>query len=214
MLKLVALDMDGTLVDIVSSWKSVHEHFQDNNEEGLRAFLANRIDDEEFIRGDIRIWRRHAPKLSVFDIERILAPVPLMPGAKELIAALRSKGVRTAIVSGGVDLLAKRIGRELGIDYVLANGFRTDAAGCLTGEGIVRVPIREKEAVLEGIQRQFGIGPEATGSIGNSEIDVGLFRRSKVGIAFRPEDEAVRRAATTVLPGGDLTAAIPVLLGE
>ncbi|MCI4357705.1 MAG: HAD-IB family phosphatase [Thermoplasmata archaeon] len=213
MLRFVAFDMDGTLVDVASSWRSVHEHFDDQNEEGLNAFLSNRIDDEEFVRSDIRIWWRHQPDISVFDLERILAPVPLMPGATELLGALHARGIRTAIVSGGIDLLAKRVGRELGIDYVLANGFRTDASGRLTGEGIIRVPIWGKERILAGIQEQLGFDPSETGSVGNSEIDVGMFRRSRVGVAFAPEDDAVRRAATAVVEERDLSKALGALLG-
>ncbi len=214
MLRLVAFDMDGTLVDLVSSWQAVHEHFHDSNAEALGAFLAGAIDDEEFVRRDIVKWRRHAPDLSVFDLERILAPARLVPGARELVGGLAARGVRTAIVSGGIDLLARRIGRELGIDYVLANGFRTTADGRLTGEGIIRVPIRSKESVLAGIQEQLGVPPEETASVGNSEIDVGLFRRSRIGVAYRPVDAAVRNAATLVLEEGDLAQALAPLLAE
>jgi len=203
--------MDGTLVDVASSWAAVHEHFGEHNAEGLRRFLANEIDDEEFIRTDIVIWRRHAPQLTVFDLERILGTVPLMPGAKALIDGLHRRGVRTAIVSGGIDLLARRIARELGIDVALANGFRVTAHGQLTGEGIVRVPIHDKEGVLAALQAQLGFRPEETASVGNSEIDVGLFRRSRVGIAFLPEDEAVRRGASAVVAERDLAKVLDVL---
>ena len=211
MLRLVVFDMDGTLVDVESSWASVHQHFDDHNADGLRRFLANEIDDEEFIRTDIAIWRRHAPDLTVFDLERILAPVPLMPGAARLLEGLHRQKVRTAIVSGGIDLLARRVARELGIDLALANGFRVTADGRLTGEGIVRVPIHGKEHVLERLQSQLGIAPEETASVGNSEIDVGLFRRSRLGIAFRPEDEAVRQGAHAIVPGSDLAKVLDVL---
>jgi phosphoserine phosphatase len=210
-LRLVALDMDGTLVDVDSSWAEVHHHFQDHNADGLRDFLAGKIDDHEFIRTDIRIWWRHAPELSVDDLERILAPVPLMPGAKTLVDGLHARGVRTAIVSGGIDLLAHRIARELGIDLVLANGFRVTADGRLTGEGIVRVPINEKEKVLEGLQHQLGVRPGETASIGNSEIDVGMFRRSGMGIAFRPADEKVRAGAHRIIEERDLGRALEAL---
>jgi phosphoserine phosphatase len=212
-LKLVALDMDGTLVDVPSSWRVIHDHFDDHNDEGLRRFLANEIDDEEFIRTDIRVWWRHAPNLTVDDLERILATVPLMPGAPELIDGIHARGARTAIVSGGLDLLARRIARELGIEVALANGVRVDSNGRLTGEGIVRVPIHGKEGVLAGLQRQLSVKPEETASVGNSEIDVGLFHRSRVGVAFLPEDEDVRKAATAVVNERNLALVLDTLDG-
>ncbi len=211
MLRLVALDMDGTLVDVQSSWAAVHAHFGADNFEGLRRFLANEIDDEEFIRSDIAIWKRHAPGLDLFAIEAILAKVPLMPGAATLLSGLHARGIRTAIVSGGIDLLARRVARELGIDIALANGFRVTADGRLTGTGIVRVPIHGKEQVLAHLQEQLGIGPEETASVGNSEIDLGLFRRSRVGIAFLPEDDAIRGGAHTVVLERDLGRVLEAL---
>ncbi|EQD38889.1 phosphoserine phosphatase-like hydrolase, partial [mine drainage metagenome] len=84
MLRLVAFDMDGTLVDAASSWRVVHDAFDDHNDEALRLFLENRIDDREFIRSDIRKWWSHRPQLSIDDLEEILARIPLMPGAPEL----------------------------------------------------------------------------------------------------------------------------------
>lgn len=203
--------MDGTLVDAASSWRVVHDHFGDHNDEGLRRFLQNEIDDHEFIRSDIRVWWRHAPALTVGDLDAILEKVPLMPGARELMHGLRTRRARTAIVSGGLDLLARRVGRELGIDVVLANGVRTGAEGRLTGEGIVRVPIHEKERVLAALQTKLGVSPAETAGVGNSEIDIGLFRRSRVGVAFLPEDEAVRKAATVTIAERNLARVLEAL---
>ena len=211
-LRLVAFDMDGTLVEADSSWRYVHDHFGDSNEEALELFLADRIDDVEFIRRDIAVWWKHRPRLTVQDLESILANVPLMPGAVPLMKALKDRGIMTAIVSGGIDLLARRVARELGMDYALANGFRVDAAGRLTGEGIVRVPIKDKEGVLEQVQRQLGVSPGETAAVGNSEIDVGLFKRSTIGIAFQAADDAVRTHATAVVTERDLLCILPHLL--
>ncbi len=214
MLRLVAFDMDGTLVDAESSWAEVHAYFGDHNEEGLRRFNAGEIDDAEFLRTDVRVWHRHRPDLTRDELDGILSEVPLMPGAVELFGALRSAGIGTAIISGGIDLLAERVGRQLGVDRVLANGFAVDARGRITGDGIIRVPIHGKEGVLARLQGELGIAPEATGAVGNSEIDVGLFRRARIGIAYRPEDEFVRRAATHVFESGSLDELIPVLLED
>jgi phosphoserine phosphatase len=210
-LELAVFDMDGTLVDVASSWAAVHHHFQDHNADGLREFLAGRIDDHEFIRSDVRVWHRHAPDLTLGDLQQILDRVPLMPGAERLFAELKRQGVRTAVVSGGIDLLADRLARELGIDLALANGFHATADGRLTGEGIVRVPIYGKEQVLAGLQHQLGVAIDGTASVGNSEIDVGLFRRSRMGVAFLPEDEAVRRGASHIVTEKDLGRVLDVL---
>ncbi|HTZ61033.1 MAG TPA: HAD family phosphatase [Thermoplasmata archaeon] len=211
MLRLVALDMDGTLVDVESSYHTVHAYFGERNDDGLRRFEANEIDDAEFVRTDVRIWKKHRPDLRLEEIDRILAGAPLMPGAETLVRGLRAQGVTTALVSGGIDLLGHRVARDLGIDVVLANGFEVDDAGRLTGEGIVRVPIWEKERVVAELQDRLGIGPDETASVGNSEIDVGMFRRSRVGIAFKPEDDVVRRGATAIVPGADLGEVLDVL---
>ena len=211
MIRFVAFDMDGTLVDVDSSWAAVHSYFGDQNAEALRLFLAGEIDDEEFIRRDVALWWRHRPTISVQELETILAQVPLMPGAQELFAGLHARHVHTAIVSGGIDLLARRIGKELGIDYVLANGFRVNANGRLTGEGIIRVPIKDKEAVLAQVQRQLGFTPEDSGAVGNSEIDVGMFRRARIGVAFQPADDAVIAGATQVVTERNLARVLDCL---
>ncbi|MCI4317997.1 MAG: HAD hydrolase family protein, partial [Thermoplasmata archaeon] len=78
----------------------------------------------------------------------------------------------------------------------------------LTGEGTIRVPIKHKEAVLTQIQLQLGVTPEETASVGNSEIDVGLFRRSRIGVAFQPADEIVRRGATAVVTEKNLARVV------
>ena len=137
MARLVVFDMDGVLADIQSSWVYVHEHFGVDNEHSLHAYLRGEIDDLEFIRRDIHLWKDMDPEVSVEKIRKVLASVPLMPGATQAVRQLRESGLKTAIVSAGIDLLAERIVGELDIDHQLANGLITDTKGTQIGRAHV-----------------------------------------------------------------------------
>jgi HAD superfamily PSPase-like hydrolase len=210
--RLVAFDMDGTLVDVISSWAEVHRYFGESNAKALDRFVHDEIDDVEFIRSDIELWWKHDPELTVGRLARILGKVPLMPGAPELFDALHRAQVTTAIISGGIDLLAHRVAARLGIPYVYANGFEAEADGRLTGGAIVRVPIKRKGDVLHHLQERLGIGPRDSAAVGNSDIDVALFEHCRTGIAFLPADDHVRAHATRVVTAHDLSECIPYLL--
>ncbi|MCI4323816.1 MAG: HAD-IB family phosphatase [Thermoplasmata archaeon] len=210
-IELVAFDMDGTLVDVDSSWGEVHRFFGDSNAPALKLFIEDQIDDWEFIRRDVRLWQTHEPKIDIARITEILSHVPVVPGARELFDDLRTRGVRTAIVSGGIDILAERLAEEFQIDYVFANGLATTSDGQLTGEGVVRVPIKRKGEAVKALRERLGIPLAAVAAVGNSDIDVSMFRQSRIGIAFRPADDLVRAGATQVVADPSLAALRPLL---
>ena len=205
MARLVVFDMDGVLADIESSWVFVHQRFGVNNEHSLHAYLRGEIDDLEFIRRDISLWREKRNGIDETAIAGILNDVPLMAGAKETVQGLRRKGYKTAIVSAGIDLLAKRISNECGLDMFLANGLRTLPSGVLTGEGILNVKLMEKGEAVVKTAEALGVMLGDTVSVGNSRYDVTMFERTGSSIAFHPSDEFVRSHARIVIEKGDLT---------
>ena len=206
MTQLVVFDMDGVLADTESSWTYVHRHFGVNNDHSLRAYLDGEIDDWEFIRRDIDLWRKKDPALSMDSIRRILADVPTMNGAEEAVAELRRRGIRTAIISAGIDLLAQRLAVELEIDVFFANGFVADCAGRLTGEGVLNVRLAEKGEKVRMVADLLDIGREEVVSVGNSRFDTPMFDASEIGIAFCPIDDEVREKADVVVEEKNLRA--------
>lgn len=198
--------MDGVLADTESSWTYVHRHFGVNNDHSLRAYLDGEIDDWEFIRRDIDLWRKKDPALSMDSVRRILADVPTMNGAEEVVVELRRRGIRTAIVSAGIDLLAQRLAVELEIDMFFANGFVADCAGRLTGEGVLNVRLAEKGEKVRMVADLLDIGREEVVSVGNSRFDTPMFDASEIGIAFCPIDDEVREKADVVVEEKDLRA--------
>ncbi len=211
--KLVAFDMDGVLVDTVSSWVHVHRQFGVNNDHSLHAYLRGEIDDQEFIRRDIELWRRIDPEVTSKKIRGMLASAPLMRGAAETMAELKSRGFKTVIVSAGIDLLSERVADELSMDLQFANGLGTDDAGRLSGEGIFRVRLMEKGKTVTEAARRLGVGPDQIVSVGNSRYDVSMFEHSALGIAFCPEDDHVREKADVVVDEKDLRKVLDHLDG-
>lgn len=209
---LACFDMDGVLLDVRSSWVLVHEAFGTANDDNLQRFLDGEIDDLAFIRLDVEKWQRSRGRVHVDDVRAVVQAAPVMRGAYETIHALHARGVKTAIVSGGIDLFAHDVAEKLGIDTVYANGLVVDREGYLTGEGIVRTPLVDKGVAVRAVAEKLGVPQAAIASVGNSFPDVGMFAASGLGIAFRPEDDLIREAAHAVVEGHDLRAVLPHLL--
>lgn len=212
---VVLFDMDGTLVDEMSAWAWVHDHFGVDNSGNLDAFIQGNLDDEAFMASDIELWTHaHGGPIHISQIEEILQKAPLMAGASGLLETLHDAGVATAIVSGGIDLLAERVAEELGIDTVIANGLATDDEGYLTGQGICRVYLEDKAGPSRKALAELGARPGQASAVGNSTYDRGMFEVAGHGIAFAPLDEEVCQAADEVVDGKDLTQVIPHLMEE
>lgn len=205
MARLVVFDMDGVLADTESSWVHVHKHFGVNNDHSLYAYLRGEIDDMEFIRRDIGLWKKTEPDVTEDRIRELLSDVPIMPGARRTVRELKRMGIGTAIVSAGIDLLADRISKDLGIDVQLANGLVKDGAGRLSGEGILRVKLMDKGDAVAEVSDNMNVQTKDVIAVGNSRYDVSMFRRAGVGIAFLPSDDIVRTSAQVVVQQKDLS---------
>ncbi|MFW6304182.1 MAG: HAD family hydrolase [Candidatus Saliniplasma sp.] len=201
--ELVVFDMDGVLVDVESSWCWVHEHFNVNNDHSLEAYLNGEIDDLEFIRRDIALWKDKKSDITKDDIEKILKSAPIMPGYKDCLTSFKDHGFNTAIISGGLKPLARMIGDGY-FDAIKANDVDSEENE-LTGEGILEVPLNDKGSSFDELISSFGISPEKTIAVGNSFIDVPMLERAGLGIAFDPADEKVRYAADVIITEKDLS---------
>ena len=209
-LEFVVFDMDGVLIDIDSSWKYVHDFFNTSNEKSVEAYLRGRIDDLEFIRRDVSLWSVDGKPLKKEKLVEILSDVPFMNGIYEIVDFLRNHKIRTGIVSAGLDVLANRVARDLGIDFVYANGVKTDDDGFLTGEGVVGVRLMYKDDTVKRLSYETGIPLCNIAVVGNSCFDIPMFEVAGLGIAFNPEDDCVRRAADFVINEKNLTKILPI----
>lgn len=195
--RLVAFDMDGTLIQENSCWGIIHRHFKTQKAalKNLEAYERGEIDYPEFMRRDIKLWQ---PPPHISQIERILSNFKLVPNAKKIVGQIRKKGYEIAIITGGLDLLANKVANKLGITHVLANGLEVDERGYLTGEGIFRVEPYRKHEALARLAKELNLTLDECVAVGDSKYDAKFLEYAGLGVAIG-EDTVLAKVADVVL---------------
>jgi phosphoserine phosphatase len=209
--KLIALDCDGVLVDTLSSWQWIHDHFGVNNEDALHAYFRDEIDGIEFMRRDIALWRGIDPDITVHRIKDILMAIPPMKGLDAFTKALEDLDCTVVIISGGLDLLVDDMATRIGAWKGYSNALACDDTGRLTGEGILKVEPRNKQVPLAEVMKELGVSRGQVASVGDTLGDASMFPLSSLGVAFNPADDVVKAKADVVIEEKDLTNLIDVL---
>jgi len=192
--KCVIFDCDGVLVDSVSSWKTLHDHFGTDNSLNLTRFINGELTDVEFMRSDIQMWKQKRMPIHKDDIFRAYSGVKLMNGARELVAELKEKGIFVAIVSAGVDIFVSSIASMLKVDDWIANGFLFNDDDTLSDEGICRLHAGKKNLIIDKIIEMHNFSPQNCVSVGDSEMDLSMQVDGSRFIGFNPSRESSLKA--------------------
>ncbi len=122
----------------------------------------------------------------------------LSPGAEKLISTLRSKGVKTLLVSGGFTFFTERLKRRLGLDFTASNVLES-VDGELTGKVLGKIiDAQGKADWLNQIRLQLGLRQEAIIAIGDGANDLKMMREAGVSIAYHARP-VVQQHATYAL---------------
>jgi len=206
--------MDGVLTKLRSSWCWVHQCFGVDNEPAYQAYCNGEIDESEFMRRDIGLWIAKKPDVTIDEITKLFQDMPLIGGIQETIACLKANGIRSVIVSGGIDKAALMIKEEFGFDDFAADEICTNPDGTLTGEGSLVVDLKDKGINVRHFIEKYGTTPERTVSIGNSYTDIPMFKNTGMSIAFNPTDHYTSDAATYTVVSENIADVLDYILGE
>jgi phosphoserine phosphatase len=206
-ISLVVFDLDGTLTIVDSLWKYLHEEFGTWNQGKITAqkYKRGEISYREWAETDARCWAG----VPLSRLHAAINRIPYRSGAEAVFRALRSKNMRTAIVSAGLSLLADKAAEELGADLVLSNELITND-GALTGKIRVKVAVSDKARIVEEIATQLGIPLEEVALIGDRAFD--LSPSQCLRIAFEPKDSQARENADIVVEDHDLSRILQYLI--
>jgi len=195
-LRLVAMDMDSTLVTIESidemgDMLGIRERIADITAQAMRG----EIDYAESLRRRVALLAG----LEEAALEQICEQrMHLSPGAEALVRGCRERGIRTLLVSGGFDFFTAWLQRRLGIDEALSNVLDIER-GRLTGRllGAI-VDGRAKAAKLREEMQRLGLRPEQALAIGDGANDIPMMSEAGTSVAYRAKP-AVREQATHAL---------------
>ncbi|MEI9991215.1 MAG: phosphoserine phosphatase SerB [Rhizomicrobium sp.] len=201
--KLLIADMDSTIIDVecldeLADMAGLKPVIAAITERAMRGEL----DFETALRERVAMLRglEIAALARVYD-ERI----HLNPGAKTLLATMRSHGAHTLLVSGGFRYFTARVAAAAGFHREQANELLHDGAA-LTGE--VADPILGREAklaALEAAVADLGITVADALAVGDGANDLAMIQRAGLGVAYYAKP-VVAAAAGAAIQHGDLTA--------
>ena len=178
--RLAAFDLDGTVLEHNSSWVAIHRHFGTEHEgaASLRLYTEGKIDYREFMRRDIASWPKGVTR---GDVIRILSDYKLRREAPRVFEELRARGVETALVTSGIDILARDVARDLHIDHWVANGLKFDSEGRLLPKGVGRVDPTRKDVAYSRLLSRLGIPSKKTIAVGDTIYDLAFLKSAALG---------------------------------
>ncbi|MDA3043709.1 MULTISPECIES: phosphoserine phosphatase SerB [unclassified Campylobacter] len=200
MIKLCVFDFDSTLMDgetITNFAKSVGK--EKEVKEITKRAMAGEIDFFESLQE--RAMFLKGMKFS--DMQKIAQNLPFVPGAKELISYLKSKGITVVVFSGGFHVATDWAKEVLGFDASFANILhRKD--GVLTGHvGGEMMFGYSKGVVLQQLKAILHLSADEVMCVGDGANDVAMFREAGLRIAFCA-NEILKKEATHCVDKKDL----------
>jgi len=202
-LKLLAMDMDSTLITI----ECIDEL---GDLAGRKAEIAGIT--AQAMRGEVdyaESLRRRVSLLAGMP-ESALARVyeerlRLTPGAEPLLAACKRHGIKVLLVSGGFTFFVERLKARLGIDYTISNRLEA-GGGKLTGRLVGEIVDADaKAAKFASVLKDLRATKEQSLAIGDGANDLKMMALAGLSVAFHAKP-AVKAKAGCALDFSGLDA--------
>ena len=203
--KLVAFDMDSTLINI----ECVDEIAE---AAGRKAEVAAITDAA--MRGEIADYKdslrrrvallKGVPETALQEVYS--KHLRLNPGVERFVRACQAAGCKTLLVSGGFTFFSDRVRQRLGLDFARAHVLEIEA-GRLTGRLVDRpwgdiVDGAEKRRVVLEVCELMGIAPTQAMAVGDGANDLPMMGAVGLSIAYHPKPAVQEQAMVSIMQGG------------
>jgi phosphoserine phosphatase len=210
---LVAFDMDSTLINIecvdeIAAAAGLKAEVASITEATMRGEIA---DFKESLRRRVALLAG-VPEAALHEIAG--NTMKLNPGVENFVAAARSAGLVTLLVSGGFTFFSDRVAAQLRIDRTRANVLEI-VDGRLTG----RLVHQDWGDICDGVEKrrtllaacvELGIPPSRAIAVGDGANDLPMMEAAGLSIAFHAKP-AVREKAMIAINEGGMDRALEIL---
>jgi phosphoserine/homoserine phosphotransferase len=176
--QLVCLDLEGVLVPEI--WI---EFSQRTGIPELRRTTRDEPDYDKLMKGRLALLAQH--QLGLPDIQKVIAAMGPMPGAKDFLDDLRQR-FQVIILSDTFYQFAMPLMQQLGMPTLFCHKLETDSNGFVVNYHL-RMPEQKREAVKRFRQLNFKVI-----AAGDSYNDTAMLGEAHAGILFRPPDNVIR----------------------
>jgi len=187
--------MDGETIDFLAEPLGLRERVARITERAMRGeldFFESLIERVALLKG-----------LAVEEVDRICRNLPYMPGAKETIEALKERGYRVVVFSGGFRNATSYAREALGFDADFSNVLHAKdgrLTGLVGGEMMFDF---SKGEMLRRLQTILGVSPEDTVAVGDGANDRSMFAHAAKRVAFCAK-EPLKKEANVIIDHKDL----------
>jgi len=214
--KLIVFDLDGTLLKGYKfSWTLVWRYLgfpREVQDEGIRRYRKGIYDYTQWCDWSCKLFIDKNLRREAF--REITRDVYLTKNFYETLRILKSEGILTAIVSGGIDTFIheKIPDVEQWFDYVLINKFVFDEYGRLAKIVTTDYDFAGKAEALKLICEANGFGPNESVFVGEGYNDESAACTAGLCIAYPPASDGLDVVAHVRIDDDDLSLILPHIL--
>jgi phosphoserine/homoserine phosphotransferase len=176
--QLVCLDLEGVLVPEI--WIEFSER---TGIPELRRTTRDEPDYDKLMKGRLALLEQH--KLGLPDIQKVIAEMGPLPGAKAFLDALR-EDYQVIILSDTFYEFAMPLMRQLGMPTLFCHKLEANDQGFLVNYHL-RMPNQKKEAVKRFKEINFDVI-----AAGDSYNDTAMLGEAHAGILFHAPENVIR----------------------
>ncbi len=177
-MQLVCLDLEGVLVPEI--WIEFSER---TGIAELRRTTRDEPDYDKLMKGRLALLEQH--RLGLPDIQKVIADMGPLAGAKEFLDALR-QDYQVIILSDTFYEFAMPLMKQLGMPTLFCHKLETNAQGFLVNYHL-RMPNQKREAVKRFKEINFDVI-----AAGDSYNDTAMLAEAHAGILFHAPENVIR----------------------